>query len=172
MLWSTFPNCRRQFGLNSVPAVTVSQLGFVQNLNENAIGIVTRIVLRQRPPVIGKLLNEAVVRQLRFEIAIRMNVDDYRKAVIEDHLHRGIQIIQIIVRNFIGMAVAKHRRGIHAQADVIKSHCFYQRNVRVGGPVLKMLRRVSLRIVNLGKPFAQVNAMTQIAGATLRDLSR
>ena len=95
-----------------------------------------------------------------------MDVDHHRQALIEDHLHGGVQVAEIVVWDTVGLAAAKHGLRIDAQANVVEVHGLDQRDVLSGVPGVEVLFGVALRVVNLGEPFAEVDAVAEVLGAT------
>ena len=89
--------------------------------------------------------------------------------MIQNHLQRVIQIAEIVGRQVVGHVVPHHRLGIHAEPHVIESHRLNQRYIIGSHPAYEMFFRVSLGIVNLRKPFAQVDAVSQMRCTALRN---
>ena len=113
---------------------------------------------RQCPPKIRKLLHKFIVRgQFFLEIRIGVHVDDHRQSLIQNHLHRRIQISQVIRRNLVRLLASEHRLRIHAQPYVVKPHSLDQGDVLRGIPRFKMFFRVSLLVIHLREPFAQID---------------
>ena len=46
--------------------------------------------------------NRIFMRELGFEVSVGMNVDHHRQPLIENHLHRGVEVAKIVGRNFVG----------------------------------------------------------------------
>jgi len=90
-----------------------------------------------------------------------MQIDRYGHPLIQNHLHRSIEISKILCGNFAGPVVRHHGLRIHAEPHVIEPHRFDQRNIFRRGPCLKMVLRIPALVVNLSKPFAGVDAMPQ-----------
>ena len=163
-----FANGRSQFGLYALPAIAVVEFRLVQNLKEHKIRTPRRVVLCQCAPEVRKLLNKLVVAgQLFFEVRLRMDIDNHRQTLVQNHLYGGIQISQVIFRNAVCLLPAEHRLGVYAQPHVIKLHRVNQRDVLRRGPRFEVLFRVALRVVDLREPFAQVDAMPQMRRAPL-----
>ena len=92
----------RQLCLHSIPAIAIGKLGLVQNFKENSLRIPGGIMLRQRSPEIRQLLHNAVIFcETRFEVALRMQIDDHSQLLIQNHLHSPIQISEVVGRNFV-----------------------------------------------------------------------
>ena len=51
-----------------------------------------------------------------------MNINDHRQALVENHLHRGVEIAQIIRGDAIGLLAPEHRLRIHTQPYMVESH--------------------------------------------------
>src|ERR1700722_3966760 len=150
--------------LHSIPAVGVTHFRLVQNLKEHAILIPRRIVPRHGAPEIGEALDKVVFLEARFEIGVRMHVELYGKARVEDHFYSRIERAEI----FGSAAVpARFHDGlrVYAEAYVVEAHGLDQCDVGGGGPVLEMFFRVSLGIVDLREPFAEINAVANVSEA-------
>jgi len=124
-------------------------------------------VLCKRAPEIAEFLDERIfTRQTTFETALGMEINHDRKILRQDHLDRCIKISQGLGRDLKSVPSAKHRLGVYAQPNVIKTHGLDERNVLCRRPCFEMLLGVSAWIVNLSKPLTQINPMAQ-PGRTL-----
>ena len=148
---------RGQFCLNPIPAVAIRHFGLVEDLKEDELRIPTCIMVGEGFPEIRELGNEPVLFQPGFEIALRVQIEDDGKPLVEDHLHRGIEVREIFGREVVGMIGGEHGLRIHAQANVIESERLDERDVGCAGPGLKMLLGVSLAVVDLREPRTQVD---------------
>ena len=63
-----------------------------------------------------------MLHQALLELALRMHIDDDGEAVVENHLHRGVEIAQIIRGDAIGLLAPEHRLRIHTQPYMVESH--------------------------------------------------
>ncbi len=115
---------------------------------------------RQCPPEILELFHKSIVRrQLLLEIALGVQINDHRQAVIQNHLYRVVEIRHVFLWNPVRLPSLEHRLRIHAQPHVVKSHRFDQRDILRRSPSLKMFLCIALRIVDLRKPLAQIDPM-------------
>ena len=165
-----FADCRRELCLDAVPAITILAAGLVENLEENAVRIERRPVLRQRPPEIRELFDELIIRsQPLLEIRIGVDVDVHGQILIEKHLHGGVELRQVIARDLVGLLFVKHRARIDAQANIIESHRADQRDILRRDRSLEMLLCVSGGIGRSSEPLAQVDAVPQMRQPALRN---
>src|SRR5437660_5940084 len=128
MLRCPFANRYRQLCLYALPAITIVKFRLVQNLERNKVRVRRRIVPSERPPIVPKLLDKTILRhQLLLKVTVGMNVNNHSQALIENHLHRNVEISEVIRWYTIGLSAPKHRLRIHAQPHVVESHSLYQR---------------------------------------------
>src|SRR5258708_39453427 len=92
-----------------------------------------------------------------------MRIDIDSQARVENHFDRSVKISEIFCHAVRAMVGVHHRLRIHAQAYMVEADGFDQGDVTSGGPVLKMLFCVSLRIVNLSEPLTSVDAGTDVS---------
>src|SRR5258708_39614352 len=92
-----------------------------------------------------------------------MRIDIDSQARVENHFDRSVKISEIFCHAVRAMVGVHHRLRIHAQAYMVEADGFDQGDVTSGGPVLKMLFCVSLRIVNLSEPLTSVDAATDVS---------
>jgi len=166
VLWRALTRGSDQLRLHSVPAIAVGKLGLVQDLQEYALLVPGRIVPGQRAPEIGELVHQSVFfSQPRLEVTLRMHINHHSEPLIQNHLHRGVEVAKIFGGDLIGPTLGEHGLRIDAQAHVIKAHRFDQGNVAGGAPVLKMLFGVTAFVVNLSKPLARIDAAAKVSEA-------
>jgi len=117
---------------------------------------------RQRAPEVGEFLHKAVVLgEPCLEVALRMQIDHHRHPLIQNHLHRGVEIAKVLRGNLVG-PVARHQwLRIHAQAHMIESHGLDQSDIFGRRPALEVFLRVPALVINLREPLAGINSMSQ-----------
>jgi hypothetical protein len=171
--WGSLTNRSHQLRLYSIPAITVRHFRFVENFEKHMIRVPGRVVCRQHPPEIGKLLDGVIVFcQLLLEVAFRMDVDHNRQPAVEDHLDRVIQKTKIVQTNGGRTIHGKQGLRIHAQAHVIETHRFYEGNIFRGNRSFEVFLGVTLGIIDLGKPSAGIDAVPQTSRAALGNSRR
>src|SRR5271170_1985908 len=113
---------------------------------------------RHGAPEIGEALDEIVFLETGFEIGVGMYVEFNGEARVENHFYRGIEGAEIFGGAAALVCVHDGLR-VYAEAHVVEAHRLDQRDVGSGGPGLEMFFRVTLRIVDLREPFAEINAV-------------
>src|SRR5579884_503678 len=162
----SLPNGGNQTRLDAIPAVGIARFGFVEDFEEYKIGIEIRVMLREGAPEVGELFDKRVVLGEPFlEVGVGMHVQNDGQAVIQNHLDGGIQIGEIVCGDAIRLISAEHRSGVDAQPDVIEADITDELNILGRVPGLEMLLGVALGVVNLGKPFAEIDAVAKVLGA-------
>ena len=123
-------------------------------------------MLRHRAPEIGEAFDEVVfLRQSCLEIGVGMHVELDGQARVENHLHRRVEIAEIFRAAVAATRGVHHRLRIHAEPHMIEPGGLDQRNVRRGGPGFEMFLGVSLGIVDLREPFAEIDAVANVGEA-------
>ncbi len=117
---------------------------------------------RKRPPEIHELLYKFVLRKFSFEVAIRMYIQNHVQVLRQNHLHRRIQIAQVLRVQIVSVIGLPKRLRVHAQSHMIESHSLDQREIFRRRPTLKMLLGVALWIGHLREPFAQIDPAPQM----------
>ena len=98
-----------------------------------------------------------------------MHVEFDSQACVENHLHRRIEIAEIF-RAAVPMPHGVHHRlRIDAEPHMIKPGGLDQRDVTGSSPGFKVFLRVSLGIVDLRKPLAEIDPMPNVREARSRN---
>src|SRR5437016_14566021 len=87
---------RDQLRLNSIPAIRVFNQWLVDGFKKNHLRIARRKVLGESAPKLSKTLHLPVVFQAKLELVRRMDIDDDRQPLRQDHVQRSIEIAQIL----------------------------------------------------------------------------
>jgi hypothetical protein len=149
--------------LHAFPAIPISKFRFVQYFKKHRVGVGIDVVSRERAPEILELLDERIIGdQFLLEVAVGVHVENYGETLIENHFDGCVEISQVISGNSIRLVASKHRLRINAQPHVIETYGFDQRDVLRTVPGLEVFLRVALRVIDLRKPFAKINAVTQM----------
>ena len=98
-----------------------------------------------------------------------MHVDLDGETRIQNHFDRSVEIAEIFRAAAVATCGVHHRLRIHAEPHVIEAGRLDQRDIGRGGPALKVLFRVSLGIVDLREPFAQIDAVANVRQARGRN---
>jgi len=93
-----------------------------------------------------------------------MYVEFDRESSVQDHLHRGIEIAEV-VSGFAVLRRVHHRLRIDAETHVIEPRRLDERDVGSRRPVLEMFFRVSLRVPHLREPLAQIDPVANVRQA-------
>ena len=170
VLRGAFADRGGELGLDAVPAIAVATLRLIEDFEEDAVGIEIRVVGGQRAPEIDEALDGVIVAgKLLFEIIIRVDRQLHRQALIEDHLHRGVEVREIVGSDLIGLLGMEHGPWIHGQADVVEAHGANQRDVLGGNGGVKVFFGVAGWVGELREPIAQIDAVAQMGQTVLRD---
>ena len=94
-----------------------------------------------------------------------MHIEFDRESGVKNHLHRRIEIAVVLRRAVRSLCGVHHWLRIDAEADVIESRGLNQRDVGGCRPRLEVFFGVSLGIVNLREPFAEIDSVTYVREA-------
>src|SRR6266498_362223 len=101
VLRSTRPDGRNQFSLNTKPTITIFHHRLVYSLKEHAFGVAGRKMFRQSPPKLYKSFDMTIVGvQSDLKLIGRMNINNYRESLRQNHLQSTVQILQVLAIQF------------------------------------------------------------------------
>src|SRR5882672_2077947 len=110
----------------------------------------------QGTPEVGKRLHVLVTRlEAPLEFSVRVDVDDNRKRLGQDHLDGVVQILKVVGGEPVRLSAHKHGLRSGAEPDMVKAECPDQFQILRGDVGLEMVRHVPLAILDLGKPVAK-----------------
>ena len=96
-------------------------------------------MLGQSAPEFSKDFNLAIVFQAKFEFIRRVDINDYRQSVREDHIQGRVQITNIIGPQCAGIGGTHNRRRLDRKAHMIETHRFDQCDIFCGGVRVEMI---------------------------------
>src|SRR5215472_18216254 len=98
-----------------------------------------------------------------------MHVEFDGESGVENHLHGGVEVA-VVFGGAVGLAGGVHHGlGIDAETNVIESGGLDESDVGGGGPGLEVFLGVSLGVVDLREPFAEIDAVTDVGEARRGD---
>ena len=162
-----FANGADETNLNAVPAIAIAHFRFVESFEENFFGIVGAEMFGEGAPEIGELFDGFVAGEFLLEVFVGMDVEDDGEVLVEEHLDSEIDFGQIVSGNLVGLITVEDGSGIDAEADVIEAYGFDEGGVGRRVPGFEMFLGVALGVVDLGEPFAHVDAVTKMLSAGL-----
>ena len=168
LLRRNFANRRRHARLDARPAIRVVHLRLVHHLEEHPLRIARRIVRGQLAPQHLQPLHRFVAAAQRHLVAVfRMQIDLHRQPVGQHRVHGLVEPRHKIVVQSIGPErTLLQRRGVNAQAHIVKAQLRNQRNVGGVGIAVRARRRV---VARLRKPAGCVDPMFQVLRARPRN---
>src|SRR5262249_37302294 len=141
-------------------AITILDYWLVDDFEKYRFRISLCKMKRERAPEFGKSFDTLLVAShANFELVARMNINDDRESIREDHVERAIDVSEIRgIENRRIRRVSHERRRFDRKAHVIEPHRLDQRDVLGCGMSVEMRLRV---VGRLRKPVTKVYTAMQ-----------
>src|SRR5215472_2418835 len=117
-------------------------------------------MLGKGAPELRKVFNLPIILQAQFEFIGRMDIDNNRQPLPENHVQRGIEITQVGRIQSRRVARVHQWRWLYRKTDMIEANRFDERDVFCRSMGFEMFFCVVV-VCSLREPMAEINAVPE-----------